>query len=219
VQLDTVIVVAGGGPPHPSAGPLLPPEAPTIAADEGLDYALALGLRVSAAVGDFDSVSPAGLAAAEEAGIVIERHSPEKDSTDLELALDAAAALAPRRILVLGPGDGRLDHLLAGVLELGAEDYEAFELDALLGTAKVHVVRGERQLQGSPGELVSLLPLHGPAEGVVTEGLRYPLQGETLAPGSSRGVSNVFAAPSARVTLERGVLLAIRPGGGGEDAS
>jgi thiamine pyrophosphokinase len=40
----------------------------------------------------------------------------------------------------------------------------------------------------------------------------YPLAGETLEAGSSRGVSNVFAAESARVSLERGVLLAIRPG-------
>jgi thiamine pyrophosphokinase len=47
---------------------------------------------------------------------------------------------------------------------------------------------------------------------VTTGGLVYPLRGETLSPGSSRGVSNVFAAAEARVTLERGVLLAVRPG-------
>jgi thiamine pyrophosphokinase len=74
-------------------------------------------------------------------------------------------------------------------------------------------VRGERVLEGRPGELLSLLPLHGPAEGVVTEGLSYPLRRETLAPGSGRGVSNAFAAPRARIALERGVLLAVRPGG------
>ena len=47
---------------------------------------------------------------------------------------------------------------------------------------------------GEPGELVSLLAVNGPAEGVTTEGLAYPLRGETLEPGSTRGVSNVFAA-------------------------
>jgi thiamine pyrophosphokinase len=69
-----------------------------------------------------------------------------------------------------------------------------------------------RLLAGRVGEVVSLLALHGPAVGVETEGLVYPLRGEMLAPGSSRGISNVFAAEKARVSLETGALLAVRPG-------
>ena len=61
------------------------------------------------------------------------------------------------------------------------------------------MIRGERTLVGEPGELISLFAVHGPASGVVTEGLVYPLRGETLEPGSSRGVSNVFAAREARI--------------------
>jgi thiamine pyrophosphokinase len=211
VRHDTVIVVAGG-----TAAPLgvgaLPAAAPVVAADEGVDRALAAGLRVDVAVGDFDSVSPAGLEAAAASGARVVRHPAAKEATDLELALEEAAALRPRRLVVVGADGGRLDHLFAGVLALGAERYAAFEVDALLGPATAHVVRGERLLRGRPGELVSLLALHGPAQRVVTEGLVYPLRGETLLPGSSRGVSNVFAAEQARVVLERGVLLALRPG-------
>ena len=59
------------------------------------------------------------------------------------------------------------------------------------------VIRGERTLTGAPGEIVSLLPVHGPAEGVTTSGLEYPLHDETLPAGTSRGVSNVFAATEA----------------------
>jgi thiamine pyrophosphokinase len=47
---------------------------------------------------------------------------------------------------------------------------------------------------------------------VTTDGLVYPLSDETLEPGSTRGVSNVFATESARVEVARGVVLAIRPG-------
>ena len=83
-----------------------------IAADGGVDRALALGLHVDVAIGDFDSVTAAGLAAVEAAGARIERHPTAKDATDLELALDAALALAPARIVVIGSGGGRLDHLL-----------------------------------------------------------------------------------------------------------
>jgi thiamine pyrophosphokinase len=205
-----VIVVAGG--PLPASSRPLPAAAAVVAADGGVDHALALGLSIDLAVGDFDSVTAAGLAAVEAAGARVERHPPEKDATDLELALDAAAALDPRRLLVVGVAGGRLDHLLAGLLLLGAERYAHLELDAVAGDALVNVIRGARELEGEPGELVSLLPLGGDAEGVTTEGLRYPLAGETLAAGSSRGVSNEFAAARARVRVACGVVLAVRPG-------
>ena len=142
----------------------------------------------------------------------IVRHPVAKDATDLELALDEALGLRPDRILVLAGDSGRLDHLLATLLILGSRRYADVLVDAEIGAARVHVIRGERELAGKPGELVSLLALHGAAEGVTTEGLRYPLVRETLWPGSTRGVSNVFVSDTARVTLQEGVVLAIQPG-------
>jgi thiamine pyrophosphokinase len=163
-------------------------------------------------VGDLDSASPADVEGAESTGTRVERHPVAKDATDLELALDAALALAPSRILVLAGERGRLDHLLATLMLLASPRYSGVELDATVGPACIRVIRDERTLEGAPGELVSLVPAHGPAVGVHTDGLVYPLVGETLEPGSSRGVSNLFAAVGARVTLERGVLLAVQPG-------
>jgi thiamine pyrophosphokinase len=212
-----VIVVAGGDPPTadaPRPGTLAATDTATvIAADGGIDRALALGLAVDLAVGDFDSVTAAGLAAAEATGARLERYPATKDATDLELALDAALELAPDRMLVIGTDGGRLDHLFASLLAVGSERYAEVEVDAVLGDARIHVIRRARTLAGTVGELVSLLPLHGPAEGVTTSGLAYPLAGETLAPGTSRGVSNLFAADTAHVELTCGVLLAVRPGG------
>ena len=207
-QCDTVVVVAGGPESRPPALEL-PAGAPVVAADSGVDRALALGLRVDIAVGDFDSVSAGGLEVARSAGARIERHPTEKDATDLELALDAAFALAPRRILVLGSDAGRLDHLLSTLLLLGSERFAGCELDAALGSAVAHVIRGERQLTGDADELISLFALHGPAGASRPKGLRYPLRGETLEPGSSRGVSNVFALRDARIAAR-----ARRPAGG-----
>ena len=211
MQQDIVIVVAGGGPSQAAAPGPLPPRATVIAADGGVDRALALGLRVDVAIGDFDSITPEGLAAAEAAGARVERHPAAKDATDLELALDAAVALSPSRVLVVGHDGGRLDHLLAVLLLLGSDRYAGVEVDAYLGRAWTHVVRRERTLHGTIGEIVSLLPLHGPAENVTTAGLEYPLRGETLPPGSSRGVSNVFAAGTAHIAVGCGTLIALRP--------
>jgi thiamine pyrophosphokinase len=215
VSEEIVVVVSGGSAPDARAAEVVPRAAPVVAADRGLDYALALGLEVTVAVGDFDSASAEAIAAAEAAGVRVERHPAAKDATDLELALDAAIGMAPERILVLAGTGGRLDHELSTLLLLAAERYAATRIDALVGEARVHVIRGECALEGSLGELCTLLAVNGPAAGVTTDGLEYPLRGETLEPGSSRGVSNVVASETAHVTVEHGVLLAILPG---EDA-
>jgi len=210
--VDTVVVFSGGPPPGVNVLACLPVGAPIVAADRGAAHALSLGLRVELAVGDFDSIGAPALDALERSGARLQRHSPAKDATDLELALDAATALAPRRILVVGGASGRLDHRFGELLVLGAEAYAGVEVDAIFGRSKVHVIRGERRFEGRRRELISLFALHGAARGVISEGLAYPLRGELLAPGSSRGVSNVFEAERARVELESGVVIALRPG-------
>jgi len=113
--------------------------------------------------------------------------------------------------VLAGIGD-RLDHLFSAFLLLASPRYAGVELDAHIGRARAHVIRGERTLSGQPGELLSLFALHGSAVGVRTDGLAYPLDEETLEPGSSRGVSNVFASARATIAVKRGVLVAIRPG-------
>jgi thiamine pyrophosphokinase len=215
----TAVIVTGGDPPR--GGRLtavlgaLPADAVVIAADSGLEHALRLGLTVHHAVGDFDSADPAVVRAAEAAGTTVTRHPPAKDATDLELALDAAADLGARHLLVLGGHGGRLDHFLANCLALANPRYGELAIDAVVGDALVHVARpwATTELHGTPGDLVTLLPVNGPAEGVHTDGLEYPLHQETLTQGSTRGVSNVLARPDATVRLSGGTLLVIRPGG------
>ncbi len=208
----TVVVVTGGDLLGGVDLPHLPEGARVVAADSGIDRAHELGLPVHIAVGDFDSVTEAGLLSVREAGAAVQDHPDAKDATDLELALVAALTLAPRRIVVLGGHGGRLDHLLANALLLAGAALAGVEVVAQMGASRVTVVRHEAVLEGRPGDLVTLLPLHGPARGVVTEGLLYPLRGEELAPGTTRGVSNELTAPTAAVRLREGILLAVQPG-------
>lgn len=216
MQNEVVVVVAGGSPLRADVAPLVE-RAHVLAADGGLAHALELGLDPQVVVGDLDSASPEMVEAASRRGARIVRHPTAKDATDLELALDEARALAPSRVVVLLDAGGRLDHLLSALLTLGSPRYGDLQVDAQVGGALVHVVRGERELEGRTGETLSLLALHGPAVGVTTHGLAYPLAEETLEPGSSRGVSNVFLGRNARISLERGVLLAVRPDGEATD--
>jgi len=209
---DTIIVVTGGDPVDVAHLPPLPAGALVIAADSGVDRAHALGLEVDVAVGDFDSITAGGMQRATDGGSDVQRHPEAKDATDLELAIDAAAARGPRRIVVIGGHGGRLDHLLANALLLAAARYAPVDLVAQMGVARVTVIRSSAVLTGTPGDLVTLLAIHGPAVGVTTDGLLYPLHDEDLAPGSTRGVSNELADERAEVRVRDGVLLAIQPG-------
>ncbi len=207
------ILILTGGDPTPVPTPEWHPDAVTvIAADSGLGLAAALGVSADLVVGDMDSVDPAALVAAERAGAQVQRHPVAKDATDLELALDAALAMGPADVTVVGGHGGRLDHFLGNALLLAAERYAPLTIQARMGGATVTVVRaGTVELAGGPGGLISLLPVHGPAYGVRTEGLRFPLRDEDLLPGLTRGVSNVFESTLARVSLRSGVLLAVQP--------
>ena len=209
---ETVIVVTGGDPVDPALLPALPAAALVIAADSGVDRAIALGLRVDLAIGDFDSVDPASLRFVAERGATVERHPVAKDATDLELALDAALRQQPTRIVVIGGHGGRLDHLLANALLFAAPAYAEVALVAQMGPARVTVVRHHASLTGPVGDLVSLLALHGGATGVRSEGLLYPLDDEDLFPGATRGVSNELTNGAAMVSIRGGVLVAVQPG-------
>jgi thiamine pyrophosphokinase len=89
-------------------------------------------------------------------------------------------------------------------------------VDALMGDARVAVVRGgdePHDIEGAPGSLITLLPVGGTACGITTQGLEYPLAGEDLPVGTSRGVSNVLVGSCATVTLASGTLLVVQPEG------
>ena len=208
---DTALVFAGGDGPALSVVADLDPDALVIAADSGLDHALALGIRVHIVVGDLDSVTESGLRIAVTSGAAVEQHPTAKDATDLELAMLSAREHGARRVTVFGGGGGRHDHLLANSLVLASDAFADLGVDAVVGTARITVIRAVVELRGPPGSLCSLLPVGGVAHGVRTDGLRYPLHDEDLEPGSTRGVSNEFLTSHASVALRAGVLLAVQP--------
>jgi thiamine pyrophosphokinase len=119
--------------------------------------------------------------------------------------------------VVVSGGGGRLDHLLGGLLALAVPVHTAagtpVVVEAVVGAAWVAALHGpgRRALHGRPGELLTLLAVGGPANGVRTEGLRYPLHGERLLAGSGRGISNELLGADAAVSVASGSLLVVQP--------
>lgn len=203
------VVLAGGDPPHPDL--VVPRAHLVVAADSGADRAATLGIDVDVVVGDLDSISPTVLADLRDAGVVVEDHPPDKDATDIALALARAAAADPQWIVLVGGHGGRLDHHLATMAALAAVAVPGRLVEAWMGPGLVTVTVDEVEVDGRTGELVSLLPLGGPVTGVHTHGLRWPLADATLDPWSTRGVSNEVASTPARVTVATGTLAVVRP--------
>ena len=207
------VVVAFGDPGDAAwARARLEGAALVVAADGGAATALALGRVPDVAVGDFDSLDPAARAVLTAAGCVLERHPPEKDETDLELALRAAVQRGATAIDVVGAlGGDRLDHALANVLALALPWLGERPVRLLDPRHEVQLLRGPGALRltGSPGDPVSLLPLTVTADGIDTTGLRYPLNGGTLRLGRTRGVSNELTGSAAGVRVGAGLLLVV----------
>src|SRR5688500_4371668 len=209
----TALIFANG---DPADGPMVRKwlaraESPyLLAADGGAHIAAHYGLRPHRIVGDMDSISPGLLADLEAHGAEIARYPAAKDETDLELALIDAAARDHDPIIVIGAVGNRLDHTLANVYLLALPQLDGRTVKMVGGREEVTLLRpGTHPIDGESGETISLLPVGGPAVGVRTGGLTYPLHDETLHFGPARGVSNVMDGTTAQITLDSGWLLLI----------
>jgi thiamine pyrophosphokinase len=195
------------------------PDALVIAADGGARHAARLGLQIDRWVGDGDSLGEAGVEELVAAGIPVERAAPDKDESDTELAVLTACRLGADELVILGAlGGARVDHALANVALLGLPELSGLDVRLLAADARLRQLHGpgaangttaHLDLEGRVGDLVTLLPVGGDADGVTTRGLRFALDDEPLRVGRTRGLSNVRTASLARVTLRQGRLLIV----------
>jgi thiamine pyrophosphokinase len=180
-----------------------------IAADKGALTASQYGCTPAAIVGDFDSLT-IPIDELKRMGSELVQVAVEKDETDTELAVQIAIGRGADTITLLGGlGGERFDHTVANILSLAG--FEHISIRIVDGPSACWLLRGpgSTRIQGQQGDLLSLLPLTADATGVHTQGLYYPLNGETLRFGKPRGVSNVFTGEQAEVSLAGGMLLII----------
>lgn len=198
------VTLVGGGPFDGPALARARARAPVlIAADQAADRLAALGAMPALVVGDMDSI---GDLDAWRACAVTVLHLSEQDTTDFEKCLYATAAPL---YLALGFTGGRLDHTLA-VLHalLRYPEKRVVVIGEAEAIALVPAGR-EFRLAVTPGSKVSIFPL-AETTGLRSEGLVWPVEGLTLAPGHRIGTSNIAAGPRIALAFDRpGALLTV----------
>ena len=163
-----------------------------IAADGGLRHLRALDRKPDLLIGDLDSVSQPDVDWLAGGSTEIRKFPAEKDFTDLELALRAAHERGVEGILLAAALGGRLDQTLANIGLLRLPELSGMDVSLDDGLTEVRLITATLTIQGSEGDIVSLIPAGSAVEGVRTHALQYPLNAETLSPGQTRGISNVM---------------------------
>ena len=192
LRFDGPLVIVGGGALDAGLLRRLAAEgAHLVGADGGGDAIRAAGLVPEAIIGDFDSLAdPADW----DRRTRLVRLA-EQETTDFEKTLYSTAAPVT---IGLGMTGRRLDHTLAALDAVARYAARraiilADEADLALGLARPFGFTVE------PGARVSVHPLTATRFSGST-GLRYPLDGLTLAPGVRTGTSN--EASAAEITIE-----------------
>jgi thiamine pyrophosphokinase len=182
-----------------------------IAADGGAKHYLAAGLWPNVVIGDMDSLSPAMIQDLKDHGSQFIEYPPDKDQTDLELAITYAANQDADEILLLGLLGGRLDQTMANLLLLTRDEWKDIKLIVSDEPDIAYLMHDEDTvaIQGKPGDIVSLIPLSEVVTEVSTHGLRWQLNQATLSFGSTLSVSNELLQDTAKVQIGSGILILI----------
>jgi thiamine pyrophosphokinase len=206
--MEALLVTGGKAPPRRRLEARFEGFGLVCAADSGLDTLVAWGIEPDLIVGDMDSVSTPSLVDRFPAAEL--RIAPrDKDETDTELGLDALAARGAERIVLAGGGEGRLDHLLAirAIFERRGRPRPS---EWHTSGEAVYLVEEGRSLEldAAPGSIVSVFPVAGGAEGMSSEGLKWPLGGLRWGSGDC-GVSNVALEGRFALRAGKGDLLVL----------
>ncbi len=181
-----------------------------IAADGGaLNARKHLALAPHVLIGDFDSLDDATRLWCEFARVETIQQPRAKDATDLELAIDLAIARGASTLTILGALGGRFDQSMANAFLLVKPTVAKIPARIVGADFDAWLAIERTSITGKIGETVSLIPLTAQVENIVTSGLQFPLQSETLFFGSSRGISNVLTASRAEISFTRGMLLIV----------
>ena len=182
-----------------------------VGVDGGCLKLLEQGLPLDMAVGDFDSVSETDLNKIRIQAKQVIQSIPEKNDTDLELALKAVFEAYPEAIItVYGAFGGRLDHFLSNIFLPTDPDLAPYmdQIQLVDGQNRlIYRPAGCHEIQPDPAmSYVGFMPV-GQGHLEIT-GAKYPLHQDNYFLKAMYG-SNEFLDQPIQVSLDRGYLVIV----------
>lgn len=209
------VIISGGSLNHEFATAFLKKEKPDalLIADRGMQFCYEQGITPDYVMGDFDS-SDAKIVSYYRSrdDVQMIEFQPEKDDTDMEIAIKKAMELGSDKLWILGALGGRMDHCLANIhllkmtLDAGVETHLLDEQNDICLILDSCELRKDAQY----GKYVSFLPFTDRVTGITLQGFKYPLENYTMDKGTSLGVSNEIWEDVCSVSLKAGILIMIQ---------
>ena len=183
-----------------------------ICANGGTLYALELKLTPNLIIGDLDSLPTIIANDLAAKGVEFRKHPVLKDRTDLDLALEAAMEKNPDEILVLTALGKRLDQLLSNIFLLTRKQWQKARISLADGPQRAWIMHGPDRLvlSGTPGDMLSILPLTAKLEGVSLTGVFWPLENAEVRFGESLTISNQLTGNRAEIFVQAGIGLVVQ---------
>lgn len=176
-----------------------------IAGDGGFRHCRERGIEPDLVVGDFDSLGylpdhPNVLAA-----------KPEKDDTDMHLAIREGIKLGFRQFRIYGGTGGRLSHTIANIQLLAELAGQGIQAELVGENSRIWVITNSSLAFSAEEQgFLSVFSLGEKAEGVTLTNLKYTLKDAVLTNQFALGVSNEFIGLPAEVFVQKGSLLLIQ---------
>lgn len=162
-----------------------------IGVDRGALFLCEQGIRMQAAIGDFDSVNEKDKARIRRFSETMQSCDPvDKYETDTEMAFRFALEQQPREIVMYGATGSRMDHTLANVhlLRIGLErGVSTWIVD---DHNRITLMNRRLTVKREGYTYLSLLPMTLEVTGITLKGFRYPLHRAALTIGNSLAISN-----------------------------
>ncbi|PWW27418.1 thiamine diphosphokinase [Cytobacillus oceanisediminis] len=185
-----------------------------VGVDRGVLTLIQNGIQPQLAFGDFDSVTPEELLLIKGKVKELNRFKPEKDETDMELALNWALEQSPERIQLFGATGGRLDHLFANVqllikpvLQKNPVQIEIIDRKNIVYIKSA----GEYTIQKNKRfKYISFIPITMEVKGITLKDFKYPLANRTIPIGSTLCISNELNNDYGTFSFTEGILMVVR---------
>lgn len=172
-----------------------------IAADGG--YRLVENKPVQAVIGDFDTLGYI------PDNVQTISHPTDKDQTDGEICLDYLNNIGATDVTIYGALGGKIDHVLGNLNLLAYARKLGINAKILTSDTEVYFVDDVLKNEFPIGATLSIIPFGGDVSFTHSCGLKYPLDGLTIKPLSSLGISNQVTIGKVEIKVKKGSAFVI----------